>query len=180
MKVEKLIVYFFFLSLPLLCYNVQAKNDDPFTKIGIQIVKHKTKVPDFCLKCLDGKDLRLKDFNGKVVFINFWATWCGPCKEEMPSMEALYREFKDRGFVLLAISVDYGGTTFVKEFIANHHYTFPVLLDPSCKTLHLYQVKGIPTMLIIDREGKWVGRAVGPRNWGSSDAKSTLNLLLQR
>jgi len=178
MKV-KVILYFFCLSVTLLGYMVQAENDDPYSKIGIQIMKDKTKATNFCLKGLEGRDVELKDFNGKLVFINFWATWCGPCKEELPSMEVLYREFKDRGFVLLAISVDYGGTTLVKEFIANSRYTFPVLLDPNCETLDLYHIKGIPTTLIIDRKGKWVGRVVGPRNWQSSDARSILNLLLQ-
>jgi len=179
-KVKKIILYFLCLSVTLLCFKVQAKNDDPYEKIGIQIVKEKTKAPNFSLKCLDGRDVELKVFNGKLVFINFWATWCGPCKKELPSMEALYREFKDRGFVILAISVDYGGMPIVKEFIANHRYTFPVLLDPKHKTLDLYRIKGIPTTLIIDRKGKWVGRVVGPRNWESGDAKSIISLLLQQ
>ncbi len=179
MRLRKLILYFFFLSAILQCYNVAAINDDPYAKMGILTVKHKTKAPNFCLKCLEGRDVELKHFNGKVVFINFWATWCGPCIEEMPSMEALYREFKDRGFVLLAISVDYGGATLVRNFVAKHRYTLPVLLDPNCETLDLYHVKGIPTTLVIDKSGNWVGRAVGPRNWNSGDARSILYLLLK-
>ena len=166
------------LSVILLCYSAHSGNDDPFAKIGIQTAKDRKMAPNFCLKSLNGKEVALKDFSGKVIFINFWATWCGPCKEEMPSMEALYREFKERGFVLLAISVDYGGMTPVKRFIADHRYTFPVLLDQDSKTLDLYQVKGIPTTLIIDRKGQCIGRAVGPRNWESGDAKSILTLLL--
>jgi len=135
--------------------------------------------PNFCLEGLNGRKVELKDFKGKVIFINFWATWCSPCKEEMSSMEALYQQFKEKGFVFLTISVDYGGIKPVKEFIEKNRYTFPVLLDPKCETLNVFRVKGIPTTLIINRKGRMIGKAVGPRNWKNPEFTSLLNMLIE-
>jgi len=154
--------------------------DDLFSKIGIQPIEGGSKAPNFYLEDLKGKKLELKNFKGKVIFLNFWATWCGPCKEEMPSMETLYQQFKEKDFVFLAISVDYEGRKPVKEFIEKERYTFPVLLDPKYETFDLYKVKGIPTTIIIDKDRKMIGRAVGPKNWKSSDVISLINLLLRR
>jgi len=135
--------------------------------------------PNFCLEGLDGRKVELKTFKGKVIFINFWATWCGPCKEEMPSMEALYQQYKEKDFVFLTISVDYGGIKQVKEFIKQNRYTFPVLLDPKCETFDVFRVKGIPTTLIIDKKGRMIGKAVGPRNWKNPEFTSLLNMLIE-
>jgi len=135
--------------------------------------------PNFCLEGLNGRKVELKTFKGKVIFINFWATWCGPCKEEMPSMEALYQQYKEKDFVFLTISVDYGGIKQVKEFIKQNRYTFPVLLDPKCETFDVFRVKGIPTTLIIDKKGRMIGKAVGPRNWKSPEFISLLNMLIE-
>lgn len=152
---------------------------DPFSKVDIKPIKDKKKTPNICLDCLKGEKTELKDaIKGKVVFLNFWATWCGPCKEEMPSMEALYKKFKDKGFVFLTISVDYEGLKPVKAFIEKNRYTFPVLLDPKCETLDLFAVTRIPTTFIIDREGRMIGTAIGPRNWNSPEVESIVNQLI--
>jgi peroxiredoxin len=163
----------FFLSVPI-------KGEDLFLNIGIQQIKEMKNVPNFYLKDLYGKKVGLKDFKGKVIFLNFWATWCGPCKEEMPSFEFLYQQFKEKDFVFLAISVDYGGIEPVKEFIKKHRYTFPVLLDPKCETLESFGVKGIPMTFIIDRKGRMIGKAVGPRNWKTKEVISFLNMLIEK
>ena len=86
---------------------------------------------------------QLHHHSDTVYIINFWATWCGPCKEEMPSMEALYHHFKDRNFIFLTISLDFGGQEPVRKFIENHRYQFPVLLDSSGKTLDLFEINKI-------------------------------------
>jgi peroxiredoxin len=98
----------------------------------------------------------------------------------MPSMEVLYQQFKEKNFILLAISVDYGGQKPVNEFINKYRYTFPVLLDPKCKTLDLLQVKGIPTTFLIDKKGSMVGKAIGPRCWSSPEVFSLINLLMEK
>ncbi len=136
------------------------------------------RAPDFRLENLKGEKLELKNFKGKVIFLNFWATWCGPCKEEMPSMEILFQQFKEKDFVFLSISVDYEERKAVKEFIEKQRYSFPVLLDPKCNALDLYEVRRIPTTIIIDKNRKMIGRAVGPINWKSQEVISLLNILL--
>ena len=152
---------------------------DPFSKVDIKPVRDKKTAPNITLEYLKGGKVELKNvIKGKVVFLNFWATWCGPCKEEMPSMEALYKQFNDRNFIFLAISVDYEGLKPVKAFIEKSHYTFPVLLDPKCDTLDLFAVTRIPTTFIIDKEGRILGRAIGPRNWKSPEIESILNQLI--
>jgi peroxiredoxin len=176
-------IFFHILLVIFLCLslNVQADTkEDLFSKIRITPIKGDKKPPDFSLKDLDGRKVELKQFREKIIFLNFWATWCNPCKGEMPSMEVLHQQFKEKNFILLAISVDYGGSKPVKEFINKHHYTFPVLIDPKCKTLELFQVKGIPTTFLIDKKGRMVGKAVGPRDWKSPEVISLINLLIEK
>jgi len=176
----------FFLSLLSifiisdLSFSLEIKKEDHFSKAGIQPIKGGKKAPNFYLEDLQGKKWELKHFKGKVVFLNFWATWCGPCKDEMPSMEELYKQFKDKDFVFLALSVDYAGVKPVKDFIEKHRYTFPVLIDPKCETLDLFEVKGIPTTFLIDKKGIIIGKAIGPRDWKRSEAVSIVNLLLEK
>ena len=170
-----------FLILILLVLHSPAEGIDTLLlRAGIKPIKGSQTAPNFSLEDLNGKKVDLKQFRGKVVFLNFWATWCGPCKEEMPSMEALYQKFKEKGFVFLTISVDYEEKKKVKEFINKHHYTFPVLIDSKCLTLDLYGVKGIPTTILIDKKGRMVGSAVGPRDWKHPEIISILNQLVEK
>jgi peroxiredoxin len=163
----------FVLNIP-----TKGEGNDLFSRINIQPIKDKRKAPNFSLATLDGKKVELKNFKGKVVFLNFWATWCGPCKEEMPSMEALHQQFKEKDFVFLTISVDYAGLNPVKEFMEKQRYTFPVLIDQKCDTLDPFEVKGVPTTFIIDKKGRMIGKASGPRNWRSPEVISLLNQLI--
>jgi len=163
-----------------LSLTAEGGEGDLFSKIRINPIKGDKKAPDFSLKDLNGKKVGLKQFRGKILFLNFWATWCGPCKEEMPSLEVLHQQFKEKSFVLLTISVDYEGEKPVQEFINKHRYTFPVLLDPKCETLDLFEVKGIPTTFLVDRKGKMIGKAIGPRDWKSPEVVSLLNLLIEK
>jgi peroxiredoxin len=173
---------FFLLAFFLSTSSVFAeiKKEDLFSKAGIQPVKAGTKAPLLSLEDLNGKKSELKQYRGKVVFLNFWATWCGPCKEEMPSMEDLYKQFKDKEFVFLTISVDYEGIKPIKDFIEKYRYTFPVLIDPKCETLDLFEVKGIPTTFLIDKKGFIIGKAIGPKDWKRSEVVSIVNLLLEK
>src|SRR4030043_372060 len=161
-------------------FTAEGGEDDFYSKIKINPIKGNKKAPDLSLKDLNGKEVEIKQFKGKVIFLNFWATWCGPCKEEMPGMEFLHRQFKEKDFLLLTISVDYEGIRPVQEFINKHQYTFPVLLDPKGETLDLFEVKGIPTTFLIDKKGKMLGKAIGPRDWKSIEVESLLNLLIEK
>jgi cytochrome c biogenesis protein CcmG/thiol:disulfide interchange protein DsbE len=178
-------IFFCCLSLILIVLfnlppTIGAREDELFSKIRVTPIKGDKKAPDFSLKDLNDKKVGLKQFKGKIIFLNFWATWCGPCKEEMPSLEVLHQQFKEKNFVLLAISVDYEGLKPVQEFIKKHQYTFPVLIDPKCETLDLFEVKGIPATFLIDKKGKMIGQAIGPRNWKSPEVVSLLNLLIEK
>ena len=125
--------------------------------------------PDFGLSNLVGDYVKLSDYRGKVVFLNFWATWCPPCREEMPSMEALYRKLKGRNFEMLAVSVDRDGEKVVRPFAKKYGLTFPVLLDPDNKTHRLYGLTGVPETFILDKSGAVIHKIIGPQNWMSNE-----------
>jgi peroxiredoxin len=158
--------------------SAETGKEELFQKIKIQHIKEDSKAPHFCLENLRGGKMELRNCEGKVVFLNFWATWCGPCKEEMPSIETLHQKFKQKDFVFLTISVDYEGKKPVKEFIERKRYTFPVLLDPKCEILDVYKVTRIPTTFIIDKNRKIIGKATGPRDWKSPEVISLLDLFI--
>jgi peroxiredoxin len=158
----------------------EGSEEELFSKIGITVIRDDRKVPDFSLKVLNGKRVGIKQFKGKIVLLNFWAIWCAPCKDEMPGLEVLHRQFRDKNFVLLTISVDYGGVKSVQEFINKHQYTFSVLLDPKCEVFDLFKANGIPTTFLVDKKGKMIGKAMGPRDWKSHEVVSLLNLLIKK
>jgi len=168
------------IVLSFLCIAGNADASSLSSKLDIKPIKGNKALPSLNLEGLNGKKVDLKSFRGKVIFLNFWATWCGPCKEEMPSMEILYRQFKDRNFVFLTISVDYEGSKPVREFIEKSGYTFPVLVDPKSETLDIFEVTGIPTTFVIDKQGKMLGKAIGPRDWNSSEIVSYLTQLVSQ
>lgn len=116
---------------------------------------------DFTLTDLNGKLWTLKNLQGKVVLVNFWATWCPPCRKEMPDLEKLYEELKDKGFVILAISDEEAAK--VTPFIAAQKVTYPVMLDPGRKVNELFQVAGIPRSFLYDRDGKLVTESIDMR-----------------
>jgi peroxiredoxin len=117
---------------------------------------------NFTLTDLQGKSWTLKELKGKVVLVNFWATWCPPCRKEMPDLETLYNRFKDQGFVILGISED-EETPKVGPFIAERKVSFPILLDPGQKVNNLFQVDGIPKSFVYDRDGKLVAQSIDMR-----------------
>jgi peroxiredoxin len=116
---------------------------------------------DFTLSALDGKSWRLRDLRGKVVLVNFWATWCPPCRKEMPDLQALYDKYKDQGFVVLSISDE--ETAKVAPFIADKKISYPVLLDPGNKVHESFAVEGIPKSFVYDRDGKMVAQSIDMR-----------------
>jgi peroxiredoxin len=121
----------------------------------------KRQQADFTLTDLHGKTWNLKDLRGKVVLLNFWATWCPPCRKEMPDLEALYLRFKDQGFVVLAISDE--DTAKVRPFLAGRSITYPVLLDRGRKVNQQFQIEGIPKSFVYDRNGKLVAQSIDMR-----------------
>ncbi|WP_213194809.1 TlpA disulfide reductase family protein [Desulfuromonas sp. AOP6] len=123
--------------------------------------------PDFTLKNLDGESVSLSQFRGKVVFLNFWASWCPPCREEMPSMERLNEVFGSSDFVMLAVNVEDDGQRSVPEWLKKNPYTFPILLDPQGQEKMRYGVTAIPETFLINKKGVVVDRFLGAYDWSS-------------
>lgn len=137
--------------------------------------------PDFSLPDLQGKNQRLSAYRGKVIFLNFWATWCKPCKEEMPSMQVLWDNLKQEDFVMLAISMDRVTTTKeIPPFVENMKLTFPILTDSWGQTDKRYKLMGVPETYIIDQNGVLREKVIGPRDWTRPESMETIVQLLQK
>ena len=122
--------------------------------------------PDFSLPNLDDKTVKLSDYRGKVIFLNFWATWCKPCREEMPSMEVMHKSLEKDGLVVLAVSLDRVTTKKdIPPFIKSMNLTFPVLVDSWGQTDKRYKLMGVPETYIIDQDGILREKVIGPRDW---------------
>ena len=144
--------------------HVQASLDDPQFAAAISKIEadnERRQQADFTLTELGGKKWTLTEQRGKVVVVNFWATWCPPCRKEMPDLETLYKQFKDQGLVILAISDEDAGK--VAPFIAEQKVTYPILLDPGRKVNELFQIEGIPKTFVYDRSGKLVAQSIDMR-----------------
>ena len=136
--------------------------------------------PSFELLSLKGGPVQLADYKGKVLFINFWATWCGTCKVEMPSMEKLYQRFKEYDFEMLTISVD-KDISLIDPFLRQYNLTFPVLLDPKSEVAKKnYKTTGVPETFIVDKSGIIVHKAIGPRDWATDETMEAFAQLIQR
>lgn len=134
-------------------------------------------VIDFTLPDMNGRQVSLKDYRGKVVFLNFWATWCKPCEDELPSMQQLHQALKGQPFEILAVSIDSDAEP-VKKFISAYGLTFTVLHDRNGKTKERYKTTGVPETFIIDQNGVVAEKVMGPRNWAlSSSIASVVELL---
>ena len=108
--------------------------------------------PDFTLESRSGKNLRLEEHRGEVVMLNFWASWCGPCRQEMPLMDELYSQYKDLGFTILAVNVDENRAE-AHRFLEKVPVNYPILYDPESSVSELYEVQAMPTTVMIDRDG---------------------------
>ena len=145
---------------------------------GLQFMQSRVQPVDFTLSALDGSNVTLSDLKGKVVFLNFWATWCGPCEAEMPSMESLYQKLKDKGFVILAMNLRETNAQ-VSDFMKKYKLSFTALLDRTGRIGSLYGVQAIPTSYIIDRNGFIVARMIGSINWNTPDIIAAMETLLK-
>ena len=157
-----------------------AAPQDPFKALELIKPNRVKAAKNFTVPTPDGKSLRLADYRGKVVFLNFWATWCIPCKEEMPTMERLYQRFKTKGLVMLAVSVDAEGAQIVTPFVKEHKLTFPIGLDPKMELALKYDVRGLPTSFLVDKKGNLIALAIGPRQWDSKAAHDLIEFLLKQ
>lgn len=173
------ILFTIVLVLNLFLDYASGGSNDYASYLGIQEYTILQEAKDFTLKDVSNKKVSLKDFKGKVVMLNFWATWCGPCRIEMPSMEKLYRQFREKGFVILAVASG-DDTDSVDRFIKDYNISFPALMDSNMVVSDSYKVWALPTTYFINSKGQIIGRAQGGRDWGTKEATQYITSLLQR
>ena len=145
----------------------------------LEEVKDHPPAPDFTLTNPAGKKVSLKDYRGKVVFLNFWASWCEPCRGEMPAMDKLYREFKAKGFEILAVNVKDKQEDALKMLKALK-ISYPVALDPDGEIGLLYGAWAMPSTYLIDRKGVVLARMWGPADWYSPAARNLIKTLVEQ
>jgi peroxiredoxin len=153
---------------------------DPFVDMAVEQPAAPVLAADFTLPNLQGESLPLESLRGKLVLLNFWATWCAPCRAEMPGMAQLWQEYRDQGFEIVAISVDEGNEKRVANFVRRLNLSYPVVLDPESVIADRYGVGGLPASFLIDGEGLLIGRLVGSREWGGPQARALIGGLLSR
>lgn len=135
--------------------------------------------PELTFFDAQGKPRSLKEWKGQVVLVNLWASWCGPCRKEMPSLEALQRRFGSKDFEVVAISVDRGGVKVAQSFLdETHSGLLRLYVDPSAKAIETLRALGLPVTVLIDREGKEIGRLLGPADWSSPEALRLINVAI--
>jgi peroxiredoxin len=157
-----------------------APSLDLFERAGVTEFTEGQRGPGLRLaRFPDGAAVPLEQFADKLVVLNFWATWCTPCTTEMPTLEGLWREYGDRGLVVIGVSVDRGAPRAVLEpYIRHHGLTFPILLDPDSKAAGAWRVTGIPATFVVRPGGEVAGMAAGAREWTSGEMRALIETLL--
>ena len=148
-----------------------------FSNMGVLKIPHLSRPVEIQLKDVFGNTVSLSDFRGKVVFLNFWATWCPACVIEMPAMEKLHRRFKDRDFVMVAINLQ-ETTAQIKSFFDKYKLSFIALLDSSGEVGSWFGVEALPMTFILDKQGRIIGSALGPRAWDSQASIALFDYLI--
>jgi thiol-disulfide isomerase/thioredoxin len=170
------------LLILLLCAPLgalQAELPSPELSHELTRLEPPVTAPGFSLTDMDGEQHTLDDYRGKVIMLNLWATWCPPCRREIPSMESIFQDLGDKGFVVLAVNqFETPDHVFAYMGQLSVYPTFPVLFDRDSKVSELYGVKGLPTTLLINRQGQVVYRAVGGRNFDHPQVRAIVNELL--
>jgi len=174
------VTLFMGLAIALVAFAAAGASAAPeaMKALAITEVREKTPVPDVSLPTLEGRPLALKELRGNVLLVNFWATWCLPCQWEMPLMEKLYQAYRDRGFVVVAISVDQQGAAVVKPFVKSRKLTYPVLLDTKLDGAAKFGLVGIPATFLVATDGLIKGVTYGPKEWDGKEARALIESLL--
>ncbi len=176
-------IFFLFILLSALFFTTglgaAESLDSAFYALGFQLPEKTLPAVDFELEDLDGNLIRLSSMHGRVVFLNFWATWCPPCRAEMPSMENLYNRFASRDFEIVAVNLQEKNKQ-VSKFVADNGLTFKILLDKTGSTGAAYGARSIPTTYIINRDGSVLARTLGGREWDTEELFDLFEKILSR
>ena len=144
-----------------------------------EVVKLGEPAPNFQLTDLNGRLVTLSELRGKVVLLNFWATWCGPCRVEMPAMEQLYRKFLRKDFEILAVSTDVQGEAVTRPFQQAKRLTFPILHDADYRVGLMYGARSLPMTFLVDQQGVVRHQIFGARDWGAPEAQQLVQMLMK-
>jgi thiol-disulfide isomerase/thioredoxin len=155
-----------------------ALASDPFVSFKMSRFPSGSMAVPFELTTLDGKVVRSSELAGKVLLVNFWATWCGPCKEEMPSLARLQKQLDPAQFALLTVTTDLQRQG-IAHFLSQLGVSLPVLFDEDQEVSRSFMVRGLPTTIVIARDGTVAGRAVGPRAWDSPEAVAMMRQVME-
>ena len=157
-----------------------AWDDQPKLGHNLTAVSKPVLAPDFTLEDMDEEQHKFADYRGKVVLLNFWATWCPPCKREMPSMERLYQKFNGENFTVIAINqMETGDHVFAYTGQLDVDPTFTVLFDKDSKVSQAYRVRGLPTTYLIDKKGVIRYRAIGGREFDHPEVEKLVKRLME-
>lgn len=169
---------FLFIACLFLSLTACKKADSPQKSA---VAAENNPAPDVIVTSLaNGSSLKLSDLNGKVVLLNFWATWCPPCREEIPSMMKLNKTMDGKPFQMVAISIDEGGKPAVESFFNDSGYSLPAYLDASGASVKSYGITGVPESFIIDKQGIVVKKIIGGVTWDSPEVVSFLEGLIKQ
>jgi len=161
----------FILLLSSLCVAQQAGE-------GLTPLPDRPQAPDFVLTDTEGNQHTLSNYRGQVVIVNFWATWCPPCREEMPSMQRAWEQLEKEGILMLGIDVGEDEDT-IFQFTANYPVEFPLLMDQDSAVINQWPVRGLPTTFVVDPQGRIAYRAIGGREWDAQDLLDQVTALKQ-
>lgn len=157
--------------------HVHGHSPDP-AGFEITLPKQRVSAPNFGLPDLANQPVTLDNYRGRIVLIHFWATFCLPCRDEMPALESLWQRYGADGLVVLGIAADRGSIEVVRDFAQESGLTFPVLHDASGTVRNRYEVTGLPTSYLIGRDGRISGRTIGMRDWNTAQARAYIESLL--
>ncbi|HEY6011064.1 MAG TPA: TlpA disulfide reductase family protein [Nitrospirota bacterium] len=175
-QVVFLVVLVLFVALVAVGYFIKDKKGKP---AGSRIIAAGDRAPDFRLTASDGRQVSLSELRGRMVMVHFWATWCPPCVEELPTLDKLNSALAGTDFVLLAVNVDEGGVESVAHFLQSNRVSLPVLFDPGGRVAAQYGTFKLPETYIIDREGVVRYKVIGPRDWANPENIQSMRELVK-